>query len=564
MQSCAVIGCGSAGMAAATALRQCGLLVTCFELAADPGGVWNSDTRKPFSSRGLVSPIHPTMRCILPKDLFSFSDVRFDFTVPQFPHHSSVRRYLEQYAEKKGVRGLVRFNTKVQSVRYDCKGAVWRVITVNVVNGDVFEWSFDKVCVCTGQTHEPRYPSGIKDVLKPYVSAGGELHHASHVKDFRQFKNKRVVVVGNGVTAWDYCMELRRSGADVYHSSYHPPGQEQGELWDGVLQCGSSINFNRNGAMRDAGSAALQLLSCLPGWRKDHTKGSRIVSRWMQFSNAELFGKIPSVGHVILCEGRGILFAEERKQTMEIVDEAKVRAMVRRKQDIKTLESRNTVADNNNNNEPSGIFIDNVDAVICATGYHLRFPFLHRDLRNVLEDPPLLLQERGNDNPQKENQQNETYSHGVGTTRSLERRGLYLGTLYAQDPSIAFVGIQRELLPPFMLFEAQSKFVAYAFTGRLKLPYGAVNMLAHEADLMQRYPPLVHLYSPEGLGLYSAVYFNVLQEELQVGSRSTYTAGIMERQKWVLLTSLLRLVHKIRSLAPLKRKKQHILFSNNI
>ncbi|RNF21699.1 dimethylaniline monooxygenase (N-oxide forming) [Trypanosoma conorhini] len=548
MLSCAVIGCGAAGMAACTALRRSGLLVTCFELAAEPGGVWNSDTRSPFSSRGLVSPVHPTMRCVLPKDLMSFSDLRFDYTVPQFPHHSSVCRYLEQYAEKTGTRGLVRPNTKVQSARYDGRDAVWRLITVNVVNGDVFEWSFDKVCVCTGQTQEPRYPDGIKEVLQPYLHEGGELHHASHVKDFRQFKGKRVVVVGDGVTALDYCWELLRCGSDAYHSScqslYMPQRQLEG------FATRSSAPLRQGGAMRDAASAALQLLSRSPGWRNDVTKGNRIVSDWIHFRNAACWGGLPGVGHPLRSEGRGILFTDPPRRPNDVVEEAKTRSMARERRS-----SINAVDDG-----PSGLFVDNIDAVICATGYNTRYPFLHRDVREVLEGPP------PPQIPQKEEEGEQPCApRGASPGKPTpHHRGLYLGTLYAHNPSIAFVGMQKELLPPFLLFEAQAKFISYAFTQRLKLPHDVEGLLSRQSELMERYPLLENLYSPEGLGLYSALYFNVLQEELQVGSRNTYTASIMERRRWILTTSLLRVVHKLRSMAPLKRKRQHLLFSNAV
>ncbi|ESL09493.1 hypothetical protein TRSC58_02784 [Trypanosoma rangeli SC58] len=533
-------------MAACTALRRSGLLVTCFELAAGPGGIWNSDTRSSFSSRGLVSPVHPTMRCILPKDLMSFSDLRFDYTVPQFPHHSSVCRYLEQYAEKMGIWGLLRPNTKVQSVRYDERDAVWRIITVNVVNGDVFEWSFDKVCVCTGQTQEPRYPGGINELLQPYLKDGGELHHASHVKDFRQFKGKRVVVVGDGVTAWDYCWELLRCGSDVYHSSCQLLYIPQQQL-EGLAQWPPSAT-RQGGAMRDAASAALQLLSCTPGWRSDITKGNRIVSNWIQFRNEACWGRLPGVGHPLRSEGRGILFTEPPKRKTDILDEAKTRSMARERQHIGS-----TVDDIS-----GGIFVDNVDAVICATGYNARYPFLHHDMRKVLEGPPPLQL------PQKEDGQLRS-SHGANLGKvTPHHHGLYLGTLYAHNPSIAFVGMQKELLPPFLLFEAQTKFISYAFTHRLKLPPDVEGLLSRQLEMMERYPLLQNLYGPHGLGLYSALYFNVLQEELQVGSRKTYTASIMERRRWILTTSLLRMVHKLRSMAPLKRKRQHLLFSNAV
>ncbi|CCD14275.1 unnamed protein product [Trypanosoma congolense IL3000] len=298
--------------------------------------------------------------------------------------------------------------------------------------------------------------------------------------------------------------------------------------------------------MRDTFSTALQLLSRTPGWRRDVSKGNNIVSNWLHLRNDVLCGKLPSVGSVVSCDGRGILFSGGRVDKLEVLDDMQKLSAVR-------TGRRDPVQDYDTMHQ--GAFIDDVDAVICATGYNLRYPFLHDDLRSDLEDPPCLL-------PQGTQQHNDAPEST--TTKPLNHRGLYLGTLYVRNPSIGFVGMQQGLLPPFLLMEAQSKFVSYAFTHRLSLPPDTAGLLSRQDDLVQRYPFLANLYSPHGLGLYSSVYFNVLQEELQVGSRDTYTSAIMERQKWILLTSLLRLVHKVRSMAPLKRKRQHILFSNAV
>ncbi|KAG8348093.1 hypothetical protein TRVL_01078 [Trypanosoma vivax] len=547
MQSCAVIGCGAAGMAASVALRRSGMLVTCFDVAADPGGIWCSDTRSAFSTRGYTSPIHPTLRCSLPKDLLAFSDMRFDYTVPQFPHHTSMRRYLELYAEKKGIRSLTRFNTKVQSARYNASSNLWHLITVNVVNGDVYEWSFDKVCVCTGQTHEPRYPSGVRDILLPYIRDGGELHHASHVKEFRQFKNKRVVVIGDDTTAWEYLWELKRSGADVFHCSCS--GTDVGHCEHEGEGYAVGVRGHTSG-MRDVASAAVQLLTRFPGWRNDTKRGNQIVSRWLRLRSNVLLGSIPEVGAPLGCDGKGILFLERPPNSAECTSNA----------GAFTAE---------NPPQSNGIFIDNVDAVVCATGYNVRYPFLHCELREVLEESPLLLPQQVPDGPGTcaENLSNDVVEAKMTLAtkpRPIDCRGLYLGTLFAHNPTIAFVGMQKGLLPPFLLFEAQAKFIAYAFTNRLSLPSDTALLLARQSKLLERDPLLRHLYSSHGLGIYSSIYFNVLHEELQVGSRDTYTSCIMERQRWLLTTGLLRLVHKFRSLAPLKRKQQHVLFSNDV
>ncbi|KPA73270.1 putative mitochondrial hypothetical protein [Leptomonas pyrrhocoris] len=568
MLSCAVVGCGPAGMAACTALRQSGLLVTCFDIAPAPGGIWSSNARDVFSSRGAVSPIYPSMRCVLPKELMCFSDVHFDFTVPQFPHHTAVQHYMLQCASQKGVRGLTRFNTKVESARFDPVDRLWKIISVNVLNGDVMEWAFDKVCVCTGQTQEVRFPAGLRETLESYVREGGEVHHAAHVKDFRSFRGKRVVVVGDGVSAYDYCMELKRMGATVTHSTMmrgdaaataveaEGGGSDRGgpsltsSLWKDAAPQTDARRAKEVSDVRVATDAATRLatfMARLPWLRNDVHAANDAVRKWLRYRNTRL-ESIPTVGLPMGSEGRGIRFHDDpsrRQSTEEVVAEAKARAQLR---SGRSFPSPSSAA-------PSGTFMDQVDAVICATGYTRRYPFLHPDIRRVLEaeGQPLLTSSDPADTAA------ETSSRGAAG-----RHGLYLGALWTSEPSLAIVGHQKELLPPFLLFEAQSRFVAYAFTQRLLLPDSAAAMQAKEAELTTENPLLKDLCNPDGLGLHSAVYFNVLQQELGVSSRDTYTAKIMQRQRWLLSSTLVCIYHKFRSMAPLKRKQQHLLFSNKV
>ncbi|RNF08327.1 dimethylaniline monooxygenase (N-oxide forming) [Trypanosoma rangeli] len=139
--------------------------------------------------------------------------------------------------------------------------------------------------------------------------------------------------------------------------------QQQQQL-EGLAQC-SPATMRQGGAMRDAASAALQRLSCTPSWRGDITKGNRVVSNWIQFRNVACWGRLPGVGHPLRSEGHGMLFTEQPKRTTDSLDEAKTRSMARERR------STGNTADESS----SGIFVDNVDAVICVTGYNARYPF---------------------------------------------------------------------------------------------------------------------------------------------------------------------------------------------
>lgn len=542
MHSCAVIGCGPAGMVASTFLRQSGLLVTCFELASDCGGIWQSNSRDLFTSRSLPSPIYPSMRCVLPKDLMSFSDVRFDYTVPQFPHHTAVQHYLRQYAAQKGIRGLTRFNTKVESVRLDSTDNTWKLITVNVLNGDVLEWSFDRVCVCTGQTNEARFPVSLRETLQGYLQAGGELHHSSHVKDFRAFREKRVVVVGDGVSAYDYGAELKKAGADVHHSTLGP-SPSVGAFDVAPPATPPVMGGGMAAARPDLVTYIALLCQRYAGWRSDVHRANELVHKWLRHRN-ERWESIPRVGPPTETDGRGITFAED-PSAMHRVAETIAEARLRR------LTPGHARAPATGSGPPAGVFLDNVDAVISATGYTRRFPFLHADLRRTLEEPQLALPLPPAGNGESSQQSPTPFSP------------LYMGTILAAHPTMAFIGLQRELLPPFLMFEAQSRYVSYSFTHRITLP-STSEMAAREAEIFSAYPLPVDIGMRANVGLHSAVYYNALQHQLGVSSRNTYTSAVHERWRWLTLSSGLRLYHKFRAMAPLLRKQQHVLFSNEV
>lgn len=514
MQSCCVIGCGPAGIAACAHLKQAGLLVTCFEVHSAPGGIWQIDSHEAFSSRGIRSPIHPTMRCIIPKDFMAFSDFRFDYIVPQFPHHSSVKHYLERYAASKGVAALTRFNTQVQSVRFDACDNLWRVVTVNMSNGDVMEWAFNNVCVCTGQSQEPRFPKDFLTLVASFKDAGGEVEHACYVKKFRSYRNKKVVVIGDGATAVEYCNSLLQAGATVYHSSL-----EIGQSMDSQSYFSSSF-----------------LSKSFFGNAKGLSTGTFL--EFLRNGHIDTFSfphDVPHLGSIVRSEGKDLVFRCTKSSVM-----------------------KPSFAHSSRSN--SEYLLENVDVIICSTGYIQRYPFLSFDVRHVVEESTAVCI---SDGKKVDSDRSETTTHRPHQIEHnlFNTRGLYLGTIYRKNPSLAFIGIQPGLLPSFLMFECQSRFVSYILSERVSLPKNEQAMISKQKFL--EFSCHMSLDTTHGL-CNASRYYNVLQQELGMRAHHTYTKTLAHRKRWFFASSVLRLYHKIRSLAPLKRKKQHVLFSNDI
>jgi dimethylaniline monooxygenase (N-oxide forming) len=124
---------------------------------------------------------------------------------PDYPHHTLIRRYFEDYAQAFGLREHVSFGTRVERVEDVGEG-----LRVSLSNGK--SELYRGVVVANGHHWDASYPSPAF----PGRFDGVSLH--SH--DYRSptephdLRGKRVVVVGFGNSACDIACELASSGAE--------------------------------------------------------------------------------------------------------------------------------------------------------------------------------------------------------------------------------------------------------------------------------------------------------------------------------------------------------------
>ena len=91
-----VVGGGPAGLASARHLlpyleQRAELSLTVVEKSDQIGGIWNGKPQ---------SPVYRDLHTNLPKELMAFPDLDFEEETKSYVHHSSVSKYLRQYAEK--------------------------------------------------------------------------------------------------------------------------------------------------------------------------------------------------------------------------------------------------------------------------------------------------------------------------------------------------------------------------------------------------------------------------------------------------------------------------------
>jgi dimethylaniline monooxygenase (N-oxide forming) len=195
-----VIGAGSSGIAALKALHERGLPVDCLEASDRVGGNWV------FGNRNGMSSAYRSLHINTSRERMEFDDFPMPKSYPDFPHHTHIATYFDDYVEHFGLRGLIRFETPVEHVGRRADG-VWEVRA----GGRTVE--YDAVVVANGHHWDPRWPE------PPFPGAdrfAGEQIHSHHYREEAQLRDRDVVVLGMGNSAMDIAVDASYHARSVY------------------------------------------------------------------------------------------------------------------------------------------------------------------------------------------------------------------------------------------------------------------------------------------------------------------------------------------------------------
>lgn len=187
----AVIGAGPMGLSMARNLQKLGLPFRAFEIHSDVGGLWAADSP--------TSTMYESAHLISSKRTTEFKEFPMGDEVAQYPHHSELKRYFQDYAKHFGLYEHYEFETEV--VRCERRDGRWAVTTR--CQGEEQTRDFDGLMLCNGTLHEPNRPQlpGAFD---------GQVIHSSEYKQARMFDGQRVLIIGCG-----------NSGADIAVDAVH-------------------------------------------------------------------------------------------------------------------------------------------------------------------------------------------------------------------------------------------------------------------------------------------------------------------------------------------------------
>ncbi len=187
----AIIGAGVSGLTALKALRDWEIPHTCFEASDDIGGNWY------FRNPNGRSSAYRSLHIDTSRNAISFADFPMDERYPDFPHHTQINEFLHEYAARFGLREHIRFNTAVQRATRLTEGG-W----------DIDGERFDALLVCNGHHWNPSLPEFPGHFDGPTIHS----HHYIDPADPLDLTHRRVLVVGIGNSAVDIACELGRKG----------------------------------------------------------------------------------------------------------------------------------------------------------------------------------------------------------------------------------------------------------------------------------------------------------------------------------------------------------------
>ncbi len=193
-----VVGAGFSGLYALYRLRKLNLKVVCFEAGQGVGGTW-------YWNR------YPGARVDIESMQYSYSfdeDLQQDWRWPEyFSPQSDLEEYANHVVDRFGLRELIRFNARVNRLRWDEVTTRWQVSTER---GDHVSARY--VVAASGALDATNIPD-----FRGLDTFGGEWHHTSQwPKDKVNFEGKRVGIIGTGSTGIQATTNIGKSAGHLY------------------------------------------------------------------------------------------------------------------------------------------------------------------------------------------------------------------------------------------------------------------------------------------------------------------------------------------------------------
>lgn len=417
----AIIGAGPAGLVTARWLQEVGFGTTIIEEDSDVGGQWRVGSPQ--------SSVWSGMRTNTSRVMTAFSDLPHPPGTPAYPTAEQIGVYLRRYAEHFDLLEDIRFRTRVVEIDPAPDGNGW-LVRARSEDSTTWEEHFDHVVAAPGRYRVPVVPPIAG--LATFTGRGGATHAATY-RGVERYRGQRVLVAGHSISALEIASELALQGAAC------------------VL-----VSARRHRYV---------LQKILAGVPIEH----RVYTRYAALA-AEVYSREVSAASL-----KALILATSGHPNQfgaPCASEDPFEAGFTQNQFYLPLVAENRImpkpwferVEGNTVHFTDGS-VEDVDAIIFATGYELSLPFLGPAARAAL-DP------------------------------DVDQADLYHDTFHPDLPGLALVGVYHQSGPYFPTLELQARWVAYVWSGRRPAPARAA-MTAYIAARRPRSgpPPMLRMHT---------------------------------------------------------------------
>jgi dimethylaniline monooxygenase (N-oxide forming) len=201
-----VIGAGSSGIASCQVLNARGIDFDCYEKGSGVGGNWR------YGNDNGMSSAYESLFINTSRKIMEYATFPMPKSYPDYPHHSQIAAYFDDYVDHFGFRDKIAFRTEVTRVEQAPEGG-WSVSVRAVDGGDERTTRYDDVMIANGHHWDPRWP---EPDFPGELDDSVEVTHAHYYRNSEGYEDKNVLVLGIGNSACDIAVETSRVSKMTY------------------------------------------------------------------------------------------------------------------------------------------------------------------------------------------------------------------------------------------------------------------------------------------------------------------------------------------------------------
>ncbi len=201
-----VIGAGSSGIASCQVLNARGIDFDCYEQGSGVGGNWR------YGNDNGMSSAYESLFINTSRKIMEYATFPMPKSYPDYPHHSQIAAYFDDYVDHFGFRDKIAFRTEVTRVEQAPEGG-WDVSVRSVDGGDERTTRYDDVMIANGHHWDPRWP---EPDFPGELDDSVEVTHAHYYRNSEGYEDKNVLVLGIGNSACDIAVETSRVSKMTY------------------------------------------------------------------------------------------------------------------------------------------------------------------------------------------------------------------------------------------------------------------------------------------------------------------------------------------------------------